>query len=268
MNGKKKSAAKKSPAKKSAAKKLLKKKSVKAKPAAKKVAKKKPAKKAVKKVSKSKPKPPSKSKPKSAVKAKPKVKAKAVAKVKAKAKPVVTRKKRVKQVESPALVQIKIFQEEVIVRDYGFPDHAPELPDAYLRDRLVLMTQTPDYLFCYWEITPAKLLSLQGMKSPGGEYREALRLNWSARSLLDENFAIIPVNLSARRWYLKVPFPGLSYQVEIGWMGESGNFISILASNVSDAPESWEETLRRLQSAGDVLAYASRIAHPPGSSSS
>ena len=160
----------------------------------------------------------------------------------------------------------KSFGQSLVVRGHGFPADAPELPEKYLRDRLVLMTQEPDTLFSYWEITPARLIVKEGEKRKGEEYREVLKLNWAARSLFDENFVLIPVSLAARRWYLRVPFPGVSYQVEIGWLGSSGHFVSILESNESESPESWDETLRRLREAGEILKYSTRIAKPLGAS--
>lgn len=233
-----------------------------------------------------------------AVKSKSKVavKPKAVAKVKAsvKSKPVVKKskksvakvavKKSLKSVvktpvsrtpvsktsKSPAkILRPKSFEpagggpEE---RTHGFPENVPELPENYLRDRLVLMTQEPDYLFSYWEITPDQLTRKESEKRKEEEYHEALRLNWPPRSLFDQGFLILPVSLSARRWYLQVPFPGLSYQVEIGWLSDKGEFISILGSNESETPESWSETQRRLRNAGEILSRAASVSTPSGSS--
>ena len=210
--------------------------------------------------------------------AKPKVAAKKTKKAAAKVDaPKAAKKKSSKSaVKVPAvpkpksaakILRPKSFEQFPAARNHGFPEHAPELPENYLRDRLVLMTQEPDYLFSYWEITTAQLTRKSAEKRVGEEYREALKLNWPPRSLFDQGFVILPVPLSARRWYLQVPFAGLSYQVEIGWLSSKGEFISILTSNESEAPESWPATQARLRSAGgEILSRAARVSRPSGSS--
>ncbi len=193
------------------------------------------------------------------VKSAAKVAAKPAAKSKATAAPIA-----VKKVSRPA--RPKVFEQAPVIREFGFPADVPELPKNYGRDKLVLMTQDPDYLFSYWEITPHQLMSKESEKHKGEEYQEALKLNWPARSLFEENYALLPVSLDARRWYLRVPFPGLPYQVEIGWLGNRGHFISILGSNETESPEAWEATRKRLRDAGGVLSHTLRISKPSGSS--
>ena len=262
--------------KKTALEKVSKKKAVKKKAAKKTVAAKtaKPKKSAANPV-KSKSKAPKKSevatKPKIPAGAKPATKRSKKTAVKAAtkkpAKPA-AKTSPLKTPKSPAKVlRPKSFEQIPAAKNHGFPEHIPELPENYLRDRLVLMTQEPDYLFSYWEITTSQLTRKSGEKRKGEQYSEALKLNWPARSLFDQGFVILPVSLSARRWYLQVPFPGLSYQVEIGWLSSKGEFISILASNESEAPESWTETQRRLRDLGsEVLSRAASVSRPSGSS--
>lgn len=169
---------------------------------------------------------------------------------------------------SPATHRPKTFPVHDVEHAYGFPAQAPELPDTYGEDRLVLMTKDPEYLFAYWEVTPGKKAAGEKAKRRGEQYREALRLNWTARDIFEHNFAILPVSHAARKWYLRVPFSGLSYQVELGWLGESGHFVPLLGSNPSDAPEAWATTRRRLKhvAAGDVLGRALAHGQPSGSS--
>lgn len=162
----------------------------------------------------------------------------------------------------------KAFAPRDVARGFGFPAEAPELPEFYGEDRLVLMAKDPEYLFAYWEITPER--QAQGRKAmlPGEEYREALRLNWNARDLFDANYLLLPVTHAARKWYMRVPFSGIAYHVEIGWLGSQGHFISLLMSNASDAPESWVATRRRLKgiAADTVLARTLKAGRPQGSS--
>lgn len=164
----------------------------------------------------------------------------------------------------------KAFPARDAEKAFGFSAGVPELPEAYGEDRLVLMTRDPEYLHAYWEITPEQYALSEAAKRDDEEYREALRLNWVARDLFAPNFALLPVALEARKVYLRVPYSGLSYQVEIGWVSEQGHFISILGrSNRSDAPESWKQTRQRLrQAAGErsVLEYNLSVTQPLGSS--
>ncbi len=165
----------------------------------------------------------------------------------------------------------KAFAPRDVARGFGFPADAPELPELYGEDRLVLMAKDPEYLFAYWEVTPE--LQAEGRKAmlQGEEYREALRLNWNARDLFDANYLLLPVTHAARKWYMRVPFSGIAYHVEIGWLSNQGHFISLLTSNASDAPESWVATRHRLKalagaSADSVLARTLKAGRPQGSS--
>lgn len=161
------------------------------------------------------------------------------------------------------------FPPRDVERPYGFPSATPELPVAYGVDRFVLMTRNPEFLFAYWEITPARQAASEQALRRGERYHEALRLTWPARDIFEQNFAMLSITFTARKWYLHVPFPGLSYQAELGWLGESGHFVPLLASNSSDAPESRAAAHHRLSqtAAGRaVLAHAARPGGPHGSS--
>jgi hypothetical protein len=163
----------------------------------------------------------------------------------------------------------KSFAPRDVARAFGFPAEAPVIPEFYGEDRLVLMAKDPEYLFAYWEITPERQAEGEKAKLQGEEYREAMRLNWAARDLFDANYVLMPVTHAARKWYMRVPYSGIAYHVEIGWLGSQGHFISLLTSNPSDAPESWATTRRRLKetvAAGSVLARTLKAGRPQGSS--
>ena len=171
----------------------------------------------------------------------------------------------------PATRRPRAYPHPEIARDYGFPADTPELPGTYGEDRFVLMTKNPEYLFAYWEITPERRDAAEKAKRPGEEYREAMRLIWSPRTLFDANYSLIPVSLDARKWYVRAPFSGLSYQAELGWLGSRGHFVPLLVSNPSDAPESWTATRKRLGAAAaadGVLTRALEAGAPQGSSGS
>jgi hypothetical protein len=103
-------------------------------------------------------------------------------------------------------------------------------------------------------------------KQPNGSYRETLKINWESKSLFEPNFTFIPVFFWARKWYFGVPQVGQRYQVELGWLSDSGHFISIIRSNLSELPESWAQTQKRLADQGEVLAYSSKHTKMIGSS--
>ncbi len=169
----------------------------------------------------------------------------------------------------PATSRPVAFPARDVERPYGFPPETPELPAVYGENRFVLMTKDPETLFAYWEITPALKNECEKGMRRGENYQEALRLNWPARDIFDNNFVVFPVAFTARKWYVRVPFPGLSYHAEIGWLGGNGHFVPLMTSNPSDAPESWDATRRRLKDtvAGRaLLERAARHGAPHGSS--
>ncbi len=160
----------------------------------------------------------------------------------------------------------KSFHQMEVQREFGFPDVAPELPGQYHEDKLVLMPKDPEYMFCYWELTTGLIDEKAKEKVPDGNYRETLKINWESRSLFEPNFTFIPVFFWARKWYFGVPQVGQRYQVELGWLSDTGHFISIIRSNLSELPESWAQTQKRLTEQGDVLAYSARNSKIIGSS--
>lgn len=160
----------------------------------------------------------------------------------------------------------KSFKQTPAQREFGFPDAAPELPGSYHEDKLVLMPKDPEYMFCYWELTPGLVDEKGREKIPDGNYRETLKINWESKSLFEPNFTFIPVFFWARKWYFGVPQVGQRYQVELGWLSDTGHFISIIRSNLSELPESWAQTQKRLSEQGDVLAYSARNSKILGSS--
>lgn len=160
----------------------------------------------------------------------------------------------------------KSFQQHPAQREFGFPDVAPELPGGYSEPKLVLMPKDPEYMFCYWELTPSLIELKEKEKQSDGNYRETLKINWESKSLFEPNFTFIPVFFWARKWYFGVPQVGQRYQVELGWLSDSGHFISIIRSNLSELPESWAATQKRLADQSEVLAYSSKHTKILGSS--
>ena len=105
----------------------------------------------------------------------------------------------------------------------------------YLQDEFILTVKNPHTLCGYWEITPDYFEAVSLKKHKDLEYREAIRLSWPEKSMFDLNYTVIPVSFSAHHDCLPVPIPGLTYQAELGWIGEDGSFIPILVSNPSES---------------------------------
>ena len=141
---------------------------------------------------------------------------------------------------SERILRPKCFPQTSTEKDFGFPIQNPELPGEYGKDRFVLMARDPNWLFGYWEITPALLMAKEILRSNDEEYTDVLRLMWQPRSLFDANFALLSVSLAASRSYWKVPFSGMSYRADLGWLGSKGTFISILISGECVLPEESE----------------------------
>ncbi len=160
----------------------------------------------------------------------------------------------------------KNFQQLPAQSEIGFPEQTPELPNLYSESKLVLMPKDPDYMFSYWELTPDLIAEKAKARVENGNYRETLKINCESKSLFEPNFTFIPVFFWARKWYFGVPQVGQRYQVELGWLSDSGHFISILPSNLSELPESWANTQKRLSDQGDVLVYSSLHTKTLGSS--
>ncbi len=117
--------------------------------------------------------------------------------------------------------------------EFAFVDSSP-LPE-FGHDTFVLTRRNLTELFAYWEISPARLIAGEAKKRAGEEYAEVIRLSWPPASLFAVNFSFFPIAFHTRRSALRVPFEGLAYQAEIGWLGSQGDFIPVLASNRSDA---------------------------------
>lgn len=160
--------------------------------------------------------------------------------------------------EKTQVLRPKLFPADEAEHPFGFPDAAPVLPESYGLDRLVLMPKDPEYMFSYWEITPARLEEKARERKPDTEYRETMRIGWEAQSLFEPNFIFAAVRLDARKWYFAVPRVGRVYRVELGWLNGEGHFISILKSNPSEFPESWEAARERLSKSSQLLSYAVR----------
>lgn len=133
-------------------------------------------------------------------------------------------------------------------RDYGLA-----VPDAYGRDRLVLLVQDPSHIFAYWEISPETLERVRNAAGPGAA--AVLVLHTQAGSEQRE------VDLAGGNYYLAVA-PGSSFTAELCLRDASGKLHRIATSNRIGTPvagPSWrtdEAWMEVDESFDDLLALA------------
>lgn len=107
------------------------------------------------------------------------------------------------------------------------------LPKRYGRDKFVLLTRDPRWLFAYWEITEEtekKLLRKLGSDAENGSkilrvYDVTGRLDEDANDLFD-----LQIHQEANSWYIHLPAAGRAWRVELGIIGKSGRFYRIFGS--------------------------------------
>src|SRR4051812_48085936 len=108
----------------------------------------------------------------------------------------------------------------------------PYAASGCLQDEFVLAPRNEHTLYGYWAVTRERI-EKAAERLGGRECREVIRLTWSAQSLFDLNFIFWPVSFASNGESLRVPFSGLAYTAELGWIDSEGNFISLLSSNES-----------------------------------
>lgn len=157
------------------------------------------------------------------------------------------------------ILRPKFFPDIATQKPFGHAHDTPDLPAAYGQDKLVLMAKDPEWLFTYWEMTPECVSKGWQERAHGHQYQEALKLSWQPQGLFEPNYVFLPVEFTARKWYVAIPGDApRSYRVEIGWLGENGHFVSLLQSEPMTLNESWAHTRERLMREGAVSAYTAK----------
>jgi Domain of unknown function (DUF4912) len=157
------------------------------------------------------------------------------------------------------ILRPKFFPEVPTEKSFGHPSETPEIPAAYGQDKLVIMPKDPEWLFTYWELTPKTVETGWHQREHGHQYQEAMKLSWDPQGLFEPNYVFLPVEFTARKWYLTIPGDtSKSFQVEIGWLGENGHFISLLKSQSATLPETWVQTRERIMREGKVSAFTAK----------
>jgi hypothetical protein len=108
-------------------------------------------------------------------------------------------------------------------------------------DRLVLMVQSPRWLFAYWDMTEQTRLMLteRGVGRADSQWSRVLRLyDTTHQDLVDELVPQIEMILTsdARDTYFQIPAPGRRYVAELGYAHANGEFIQVARSHAVDVP--------------------------------
>jgi len=123
-----------------------------------------------------------------------------------------------------------------------------ELPGGYGRDKIVLQLRDPWWLYSFWEVTSGTYERLkQQLKELFYSARRVLRVydvsqvNFNGKNA--HRYFDIEVNPQAESWYIDTGGPGRWWCVDYGLRLVTGEFITIVRSNVVQTPldgPSWE----------------------------
>ncbi len=114
------------------------------------------------------------------------------------------------------------------------PGSTYDLPDAYDRDRIVLIARDPFCLFTYWEISNNRINDF--FNELGHELWEKSVPVLKVTNVSRNTFYYITINDLANNWYINVENDNCLYTVEFGRMVSSKFFISIELSNYALTP--------------------------------
>lgn len=107
------------------------------------------------------------------------------------------------------------------------------LPEAYNKDRLVLMSKDPEWAYAYWEVTHDKYKEMyERHLQEWGISRPLLRLYDMSDQA--EKPKDIFLNETAKEWYIKIPDPSHSYIAEVGRFFDPDLFVPFVVSNKLD----------------------------------
>jgi uncharacterized protein len=124
-------------------------------------------------------------------------------------------------------------------KDLSF--RAVEQDQGQLKDRLVVMVLDPYWLHAYWEISPRTIERASvAMGQHWHAARPILRVHEVSRNGTTNAARLavrdVEIHGGVNNWYLDVPDPPKSYQLEIGYLADADRFYSIARSNVVSTP--------------------------------
>jgi len=137
-----------------------------------------------------------------------------------------------------------------------------ELPNAYGDNKIVLLVRDPQMVMAYWELTPKYLSQKLDEAGLGEQSVDFILRLYQVDAVQGHTIRHYdyPLYTMTRNYYFEVPESGKSYQVDFGVITPSGDFVTLVRSNVVSVPretmspevdEQWmtladEESFRRL----------------------
>jgi hypothetical protein len=115
-----------------------------------------------------------------------------------------------------------------------FFQNTPELPQSYNKDKLVLMVRDPFWGFDYWEVSD-NTRNNNGLNDKNLVLR-MYDITVSGNANSPDSYFDIQLNHEAGNWYIKFPAPNHSFIADYGYIGQDGNFVTILRSNAVTTP--------------------------------
>ena len=115
-----------------------------------------------------------------------------------------------------------------------FFQNTPELPQSYNKDKLVLMVRDPFWGFAYWEVSD-NTRNNNGLNDKNLVLR-MYDITVSGNANSPDSYFDIQLNHEAGNWYIKFPAPNHSFIADYGYIGQDGNFVTILRSNAVTTP--------------------------------
>lgn len=142
-----------------------------------------------------------------------------------------------------------------------------DLPQAYGRNRLVMMVVDPRQVHAYWEVTPQKLAESREMLGSAGLFPAVLRFYDTAAfgsAQASPSSFDVPVDLQSRNWYVHLWSPDKSYYAELGLKHDTGQFVPLAKSNVVRTPRALPvvQVEEHFMSVDSVQLRAERISPP------
>jgi hypothetical protein len=123
----------------------------------------------------------------------------------------------------------------------GPKDLSAKLPQAFTKDRIIVMVRDPFWLHCYWELTHQ---AIQRAEAALGQdwhgARPILRVFdvSSQETTCTSEAAVrdIDIHGGCNNWYIEVQNPPRSYRVDVGYVSKRGQFYVLARSNVVTTP--------------------------------
>lgn len=120
-------------------------------------------------------------------------------------------------------------------------------PEAYGKDRLVLLPIDPYWVHAYWELPTSRASdSPGGSGETGDDARYTLRVYDVSHIHFDgtnaHGFFDIAISREAGNWYINLSSPGKSLCAELGLVRPDGSFSPLVRSNVIQTPPDWSSS--------------------------